>query len=175
MKMITFSLVALFAVQLSIKAQEENFTFRIPVELHLIPPDIKTFAVSVEVYDKEVYYNGSYTSSTGERIGYGDVSLPIINGEFMDTVVIKFNAQVRKDPATAVGWAAYLLLYGPPGYQGGVMTAMGPDTPYPYDSTKPLVYLLIGRIGQTSQLDQVKVVIPPKNLERSRIKKIPIK
>lgn len=148
-----FFFCALLLSIIALHAQEKNFTFRIPVELYSIPADIKSFSVNVEIYDRE--FNAEGYPIPGSLIGYGNPGLiPIVDGEYVDTVVVSFNEGLRKDPAKAVFWSVVLTLFGPPGYQGGVFNAMGPDTPYPYDPTKPLVYALTGYIAQTAQSQQ---------------------
>ncbi len=149
MKRFILLLTALTSIPLILTAQDKHFNFYVPVELHLIPSDIKTFGVSVAVYDREFHDGYPWP---GSRIGFGNNGFPIINGEYMDTVIVSFDAELRKDPSKAIVWEVTLLLNGPPGYQGGVMNAMGADTPYPYDPSKPLVYHLTGNISQSTQL-----------------------
>ena len=140
-----FLLLAVLALKpvLPVQGQSYNFTFRVPVELHLIPPEIKSFSISVSVYDRP--YNGNYPWP-GSRIGAGSTGIFLVNGEYNDTVTVAFNEDLRKDPFKAVYWDADLLLYGPVGYQGGCLIAMGSDTPYPYDPAKPLVCRVHGPI-----------------------------
>ena len=129
----------------ALPAQAEDFTFNTPVELHTIPANIKTFAVSVVVYDRAVDSRGYRPEES--RIGYGNSpTIPLVNGEYVGTV--KFNAQSRRQPETAILYEAYLNAGTTGGYQGGVPVAMGFDTPYPYDPAKPLVYFLTGPIQQ---------------------------
>lgn len=153
MKKFILLLTALTLMQLILTAQEKHFNFFVPVELHLIPSDIKSFGVSVAVYDREFHDGYPWP---GSRIGSGSDGFPIINGEYMDTVIVRFDAELRKDPSKAIVWEVTLLLYGPPGYQGGVMNAMGADTPYPYDPSKPLVYHLTGNLSQSTQPIQIR-------------------
>jgi len=123
----------------------EDFTFNAPVELHNIPVDIKTFSVSVEVYDKE--FSGGYPAANSTRIGYGNSpQIPIANGEYVGTITIKFNAVPGKKPEKAIVYDGWLGLFGPTGYQGGCLVAMGLDGPYPYDPQKPRVCEFYSRL-----------------------------
>jgi hypothetical protein len=145
----------------ALAAQAEDFTFNIPVELHSIPADIKTFAVSVAVYDRAPDSRGYRPDES--RIGYGgSPTISLVNGEYVGTVTVKFNAQPRREPEKAMLYEAHLLLQGPPGYQGGVLNAMGLDTPYPYDPEKPLVYFLTGPIQQSTPMKHIEPMKIPR-------------
>jgi len=168
-RLILLFFCALFLNVITLYAQPKNFTFCVPVELHLIPADIKTFSVNVTIYDREFSTDGY--PIPGSRIGYGgSAQIPIVNGEYADTVIISFNEELRKDPAKAIFWEASLALFGPPGYQGGVFNAMGPDTPYPYDPTKPLVYALTGYIYESEH--QLRKIDEPMKHIREDIHRI---
>ncbi len=162
MKRLTFIFIlGLVVSALSVAAQAEDFTFNIPVELHSIPADIKTFSVSVAVYNCAVDPHGYWP--LGCRIGYGNSpTIPLVNGEYVGTLTVTFNAEPRKKPETAIFYDAYLGVYGPPGYQGGVLNAMGADTPYPYDPSKPLVYDVTGPIQQSVPIKHIEPMKIPK-------------
>lgn len=50
------------------------------------------------------------------RIGYGgSPTIPLVNGEYVGTVTVKFTAQPRREPEKAIRYEAWLLLQGPPG------------------------------------------------------------
>lgn len=149
-----------------------DFTFNIPVEFHKIPADIKTFGVSVAVYDRPPDSKGWRPPES--RIGYGDSSqIPFVNGEYTGTVTVQFNAQPRQRPEKAILYEAWFILVGPPGYQGGCLAAMALDTPYPYDPTKPYTCFITGSIPQaapaTTPIQRrapleglIKPLVPPK-------------
>ena len=128
----------------------EDFIFNVPVELHKIPADVKTFSIGIAVYDKEFTSDG-YPAAGSTRIGYGNAPvIPIVNGEYVGTVTVKFNAQPAKKPEKAIVYSVSLGLYGPPGYQGGCLNSMALDGPYPYDPQKPIVCTLYGKLSSSS-------------------------
>jgi len=59
---------------------------------------------------------------------------------------VKFNAYPGKKPEKAIVYDGWLALYGPVGYQGGCLNAMGLDGPYPYDPEKPRVCEFYGKL-----------------------------
>lgn len=165
MKRILFFAGLILLTGLVIQGQPYHFTFRVPVELHKIPPEIKTFSISVTIYDRP--YNNGYPWP-GSQIGSGSTSVTLVNGEFTDTVTVAFNEYLRKDPFKAVYWDADLLLYGPVGYQGGCLVAMGSDTPYPYDPSKPLVCRVHGPIPPPAPVKKTMPRIEPlKDIRRN--------
>jgi hypothetical protein len=138
--------ITLMSISLGLITQSApaaDFTFNVPVELHKIPSDIKTFGVAVWVYSQPPDADGYFRQDS--TIGTGDTFVSIVNGEFVGTVTVAFNADPRKDPRAALYYGVYLLLYGSAG-AGGCLNAMGKDTPYPYDPQQPLVCYLTGSI-----------------------------
>jgi hypothetical protein len=126
----------------------EDFVFNVPVELYKIPADIKAVGVAIEVYDKEL--TGWDLPAGSTRIGYGSSGGSIVNGEYVGNVTVKFNAQPGKKPEKAIGYRGWLLLYGPGAYQGGCLSAMGLDGPYPYDPQKPMVCAIYGKLSSST-------------------------
>ena len=124
----------------------EDFIFNVPVELHKIPADIKYYSASVSVYDKEFTSEG-YPAPGSTRIGSGSGGGSIVNGEYVGTVTVKFNADPGKKPEKAITYRVSLLLYGPAGYQGGCLNSMALDGPYPYDPQKPIVCEVYGKLS----------------------------
>ena len=118
MKRLTFIFIlGLVVSAFSVAAQAEDFTFNIPVELHSIPADIKTFAVSVAVYDRAPDSRGYRPDES--RIGYGgSPTISLVNGEYVGTVTVKFNAQPRREPEKAMLYEAHLLLQDHPDTRG---------------------------------------------------------
>ena len=120
----------------------EDFIFNVPVELHKIPADIKTFAVNIEVYDKEFTSEG-YPAAGSTRIGAGSTpNISIVNGEYVGTVTVKFNADQYKKPEKAIVYSGLLVL----GNAGGCGNSMRLDGPYPYDPQKPIVCEVYGKL-----------------------------
>jgi len=149
-RLVLWTALGLLISLASVLVGAEDFTFHVPVELHKIPSDIKSFSINAWVFNRAEDKDGYCPS--GARIGaltFGPI--PIVNGEYVGVVTLKFNADYHKDPATAVSYRVDLLLNGPPPpYQGGCLNAMGLDTPYPYDVTKPIVCWAHGSIQQTA-------------------------
>jgi hypothetical protein len=122
-------------------AHAEDFTFNIPVELHKIPASITKFQLSGEVFD-----------NNKSRIGYGNSDhITIVNGEYLGTVTLKFNAEPAngaipaKDPSKATSYSVYILIND----AGGCLNVMNLDGPYPYDPSKPLVCGVSGNLPAT--------------------------
>jgi len=131
----------------SVPVGAEDFTFNVPVELHKIPAAISTFIVSVGVYEAPPDIHGHW----GDRVAAEDSpGMALVNGEYVGMVTVKCNADWGKDPEKARAYRVDLLLYGPTHYQGGCLVAMGLNTPYPYDATKPIVCYLTGPIASPS-------------------------
>jgi hypothetical protein len=162
--------VATLALAVAAVAGAADFTFRVPVALHRIPADIKTVSVSVAVYDAT--WDQEHPTVGDHRVGYGGAGAAIENGEFTDTMTVSFNAsyELRKRPEEAVFYEVNLLLYGPPGYQGGCLSAMGLDGQYPYDTSQPILCQHIGRIDEPVPVQTRRKALPPADLLR-RIKK----
>jgi hypothetical protein len=166
-RMLAVAALALAAVAV---ASAADFTFRVPVALHSIPADVKTLAVTVQVYDA-TWDPKTPTAVEGHIVAHGSSSsLTIENGEFSDTVSVSFNAlyALRRRPEEAVFYRVGLGLYGPPGYQGGCLNAMASDGPYPYDPGQPILCDYFGRIDAPPAPRQV--VRAPADLLR-RIKR----
>jgi hypothetical protein len=162
--------VAALALAAATVACAADFTFRVPVALHKIPADIKTVSVSVVVYDAT--WDQEHPAVGNHRVGYGGVGATIENGEYADTMTVSFNAlyELRKRPEEAVLYEVHLLLYGPPGYQGGCLSAMGLDGQYPYDTSQPILCYYTGRIDAPAPVQVRRKALPPADLLR-RIKK----
>lgn len=163
--------LATCALAVAVAAGAADFTFRVPVELHRIPADIRTLMVNVVVYDSTL---DPEHSSTGEnqRVGAGfSAPIPIVGGEFTDTVTVLLNAaydQGRR-PEEAYYYDVYLLLQGPPGYEGGCATAMRLDGAYPHDPARPVRCSYFGRIDEPAPVQvRRKAVLPADVLKRVR-------
>jgi hypothetical protein len=140
------------------------------VALHKIPAEIQSVAVSVAVYDAT--WDQAHPAVGDHRVGYGSAGAAIVDGEFTDTMTVSFNAlyELRKRPEEAVFYHVELLLYGPPGYQGGCLSAMGLDGAYPYDPSQPILCYHTGRIDEPVPVQVRQKTLPPAELLR-RIKK----
>ena len=138
-------------------AHAEDFTFNVPVELHKIPSGVWQFQVNGQVFDKDM-----------QRIGYGtSPQISIVNGEYVGTVTLKFNAEpsygaiAAKDPAKARSYEVYITL----NTAGGCLNTMMLNGPYPYDPTKPLVCSVKGNLPVTlapAKSIQGRILTPPK-------------
>lgn len=144
--LITAAVVALALVSNSV-ANAADFTFNVPVAFHKIPSAIKTFGISVAVYDAT--WDQAHPTVGNHRVGYGNSNLITIqNGEYVGTVSVPVNASydLRKRPEEAVYYEVYFTLQGPPGYSGGCLAAMGLDGAYPYDPSQPYLCQYVGKI-----------------------------
>jgi hypothetical protein len=76
----------------------EDFTFTVPVELKNIPQEFTRVSVQCLVFNKE----------RSSQIGGYAYNSNIIAGNYIDTVVMKFNAHPGKDPNQADNWECFI-------------------------------------------------------------------
>lgn len=125
-------------------ALAEDFTFNIPIELHNIPSQLSHWRISIGVYDSVVDYD--------HELAIGNSYFDISNGEFVQTVTVKFNAfpAVQAIKGKASVYTVMLScesMYVAPG--SNASQAMKLDGPFPYDNTKPFVWRIQGNINGT--------------------------
>lgn len=118
----------------------EDFTFNVPVELKNLPATITKGYVQCLVYNADNSYG----------IGGTNYYFDIVAGNYVNTVVVKFNADPGRDPKKAAGWGCALFLKD---QNSGVFQRpsilLKDGGPYPgIDTTKPFKEISNGTVTQ---------------------------
>ncbi len=87
----------------------EDFTFNVPVALYNIPAQYVT--AKVQCRCNLAASSNSKMGAYGQTIGYGERELPITNGTYVGTAVIKFNTLSGANPASAADWFCSLAFF----------------------------------------------------------------
>lgn len=88
----------------------EDFTFNVPVALYNIPAQYSLAKARCQCTNRNVSQN-TKMGQHGQPVGYGEKDLSILNGTFVGTAVIRFNAASGANPADATDWNCVLLLF----------------------------------------------------------------
>ena len=91
----------------------EDFTFNVPVALHNLPPEAARVRVFCVVSGQQTRQGKGGGQTVNVNIGTGYQEFAITNGNFVSTVVVKFNCSPGIDPASATQWRCTLFFAGP--------------------------------------------------------------
>jgi hypothetical protein len=137
-------LVLCLAASSAVRAAE--FAFTVPLELRNIPPGIYIWSVLVQVYDRVWPPPPAYS----ENIGYGRYEFyfdKYKTGEFVGNVTVNVTLNPGKQVKDVVYYRAALVCNEPNGSPRSTPDyVMKQGGPYPYDPTKPFVYLVDGSL-----------------------------
>ncbi len=112
-----------------LKSTGNQFTFKVPVDVRNLHPDIVKIRIALKVEDK-----------FGKVLKWPQKDFSIIKNMFKETVVFSFNL-LNVDITDTIKWTAYISFqtkYTPNGYTAYSILENKNSTKYGIDRTKPL-------------------------------------
>ncbi len=89
------------------QATPYHFTFRVPVQLNNLSPDINQFKIRCKTF------SGNDATKHDQTIGEAEVITNLINRQFNGTIAVRFNATHGKEPEHADTYYCSLMLHKP--------------------------------------------------------------